>query len=47
MGLGIVDFEIIAHYSETQHEKIFKNYIENNRRDVKPIANDEFIVIDL
>ena len=45
-GLGIVDFEIIAHYSETQHREIFKNYIENNRRIVKTIADDEFIVID-
>lgn len=46
-GLGIVDFQIIAHYSETQHREIFKNYIENNRRNVKPIADNEFIVIDL
>jgi peptidase E len=46
MGLGIVDFEIIAHYSDTQHREIFKNYIENNRRIVKSIANDEFVAID-
>ena len=45
-GFGIVDFEIIAHYSKTQHRKIFKNYIENNKGNVKPIADDEFIVID-
>ena len=45
-GLGIVDFEIIAHYSETQHREIFKNYIENNIRSVKNIADDEFLVID-
>ena len=45
-GLGIVDFEIIAHYSETQHREIFKNYIENNRRIVKTIADNEFLVID-
>ena len=45
-GLGIVDFEIIAHYSATQHEIIFENYIENNKRKVKPIAVNEFILID-
>ena len=45
-GLGIVDFEIIAHYSETQHREIFKNYIENNRRIVKTIADNQFLVID-
>lgn len=46
-GLGIVDFEIIAHYSESIHKKIFKNYIKNNKRIVKPLADNEFVVIDL
>jgi dipeptidase E len=46
-GLGIVDFEVIAHYSEAHHKEIFKNYIENNVREVKPIANNEFTVLEL
>ena len=45
-GLGILDFEIIAHYSETQHKEIFKDYIENNRWNVKLIPDDEFVLID-
>ncbi len=45
-GLGIIDFEIIAHYSEILHKEIFKNYIKNNKRAVKPIADDEYIVIN-
>lgn len=45
-GLGIVDFEIIAHYSESQHSELFKNYIDNNTRTVKTIADDEFIVFE-
>jgi dipeptidase E len=45
-GLGIVDFNIIAHYSETQHKEIFKKYIENNRRIVKPIPDDKYIITD-
>jgi len=45
-GLGIVDFEIIAHYSESQHSELFKNYINNNTRTVKTIADDEFLVLD-
>lgn len=45
-GLGIVDFEIIAHYSETQHRELFKNYIDNNTRTVKTLADDEFLVFD-
>lgn len=46
-GLGIVDFEIFAHYSEVQHEKILERYIENRRKNVKTIADNEFLVIDV
>jgi peptidase E len=46
-GLGIVDFEIIAHYSEAQHKEIFKNYFEDAVRDIRPIADDEFVIIEL
>jgi len=46
-GLGIVDFEIMAHYSETQHKEIFENYVKNKGKIVKPIADNEFIVVDL
>jgi dipeptidase E len=46
-ALGIVDFEIIAHYSKNMHEEIFKNYIKNNKRAVKPLADNEFVIIDL
>ena len=31
-GLDIVDFEIIAHYSENLHKDMFKNYIEILKR---------------
>jgi dipeptidase E len=46
-GLGIVKFEIIAHYSEINHKKIFENYLKNQKREVKTIADNEFLVIDL
>lgn len=46
-GLGIVDFEIFAHYSEIQHKKILEKYLEKNRKEVKTIADNEFIVIDI
>jgi peptidase E len=46
-GLGIVDFEIIAHYSETHHKSIFKDYIEDESRVIKTISDNEFLVIDL
>jgi len=46
-GLGIVDFEIIAHYSEIHHKPIFKEYIEDESRIIKTISDDEFLVIDL
>jgi len=46
-GLGIVDFEIFAHYSEVHHKKILENYIENRKKNVKTIADNEFLVIDV
>jgi len=46
-GLGIVDFEIFAHYSEVQHKKLLESYIENRRKNVKTIADNEFLVIDV
>ena len=44
-ALGIVNFEIIAHYSKTYHKKIFRKYIKANEIEVKTIADDEYIVI--
>ena len=44
--LGIVNFEIIAHYSKTSHKKIFSKYIKENEIEVKMIADDEYIVIN-
>jgi len=46
-GLGILDFEIFAHYSEVHHKKILEHYIDNRSTHVKTIADNEFIVIDL
>ena len=46
-GLGIVDFEIFAHYSEVHHRKILDHYIESSGKNVKTIADDEFLVIDI
>ena len=46
-GLGIVDFEIFAHYSEVHHKKLLESYIENRRKKVKTIADNEFLVIDV
>ena len=46
-GLGIVNFEICAHYSETHHKQFLENYIENNRNEVKLLGDNEFLVIDL
>ena len=45
-GLGIVEFEIIPHYSKVKHEKIIRQYVEQNNRVVKTIADDEYIVIN-
>lgn len=46
-GLGIVNFEICAHYSETHHMRFLENYIENNRNEVKLLRDNDFLVIDL
>lgn len=46
-GLGIVDFEICAHYSEAHHKHIFENYIDNNRNEVKLLSDNDFVVLDL
>ena len=46
-GLGIVDFEICAHYSEAHHKHILENYIEHARNEVKLLGDNEFVVIDL
>ena len=46
-GLGIVDFEIFAHYSEVHHKKILDHYIESRSKNVKTIADNEFLVVDL
>ena len=46
-GLGIVDFEICTHYSETNHKQFLENYIENNSNEVKLLGDNEFVVIDL
>jgi dipeptidase E len=44
--LGIVNFEIIAHYSKALHEKLFRKYIKENDIEVKTIDDDEYIVIN-
>jgi len=46
-GLGFVNFEICAHYSETHHKQFLENYIENNRNEVKLLGDNDFLVIDL
>ena len=46
-GLGIVDFELCAHYSETQHKKILENYVKNKGKNVMMIADNDFLVINL
>ncbi|MHA2282221.1 MAG: Type 1 glutamine amidotransferase-like domain-containing protein [Promethearchaeota archaeon] len=46
-GLGIVNFEICAHYSEKHHKHFLKNYIKNSSNEVKLLGDDDFLVIDL
>jgi peptidase E len=46
-GLGIVDFEIFAHYSEVHHKKILDHYIESRSKNVKTITDNEFLVVDI
>ncbi len=46
-GLGIVNFEICAHYSESSHMKFLEKYIKNTRNEVKLLGDNDFIVIDL
>ncbi|MHA2038172.1 MAG: Type 1 glutamine amidotransferase-like domain-containing protein, partial [Promethearchaeota archaeon] len=46
-GMGIVNFEICAHYSETDHKHFLENYIENSRNEVKLLGDNDFLVIDL
>jgi len=46
-GLGIVDFEIFAHYSKVHHKKILDRFIESRSKNVKTIADNEFLVVDL
>ncbi|MFX1568006.1 MAG: Type 1 glutamine amidotransferase-like domain-containing protein [Promethearchaeota archaeon] len=46
-GLGIVDFEICAHYSETQHKNILDGYLNKKKRGVKLLGDNDFIVLDL
>lgn len=46
-GLGIVNFEICAHYSEKDHKRFLDNYIQNNRNEVKLLGDNDFLVIDL
>jgi len=46
-GLGIVDFEIFAHYSEVHHKKILDHYVESRGNNVKTIADNEFLVVDM
>ncbi len=46
-GLGIVDFEIFVHYSEIHHKKILDHYIESRSKQVKTIADNEFLVVDI
>ncbi|MHA1241432.1 MAG: Type 1 glutamine amidotransferase-like domain-containing protein [Promethearchaeota archaeon] len=46
-GLGIVDFEIFAHYSEVHHKKILDHYIESRGKNVKTLADNEFLVVDI
>ncbi|MFX1451475.1 MAG: Type 1 glutamine amidotransferase-like domain-containing protein [Promethearchaeota archaeon] len=46
-GLGIIDFEVCAHYSEAYHKHIFENYIEKKRNDVKLLSDNDFIILDL
>jgi peptidase E len=46
-GLGIIGFEIFAHYSEIHHKDILENYIIRTGKKVKTISDNEYIIIDL
>jgi len=46
-GLGIVDFEIFAHYSEVHHKKILDHYIESRSKNVKAITDNEFLIVEI
>jgi dipeptidase E len=46
-GLGIVDFEVCTHYSEMQHKHVLEKHIENSKYEVKLIADNDYIIIDL
>jgi peptidase E len=44
-GLGIIDFEVFAHYSK-EWEKAVANYKKTTRNRVKKITDDDYIVIN-
>lgn len=45
-GLGIIDFEVFAHYSEIKHKKFLENYIKHTNNEIKLLGDNEFVVID-
>ena len=44
-GLGLVDFEILPHYDDKDAAGL-KNYSRRYNVEVKPLRNDEFLVVD-
>ena len=46
-GLGIVDFEVFPHYSEGEHKELLSTYRNQSEYEVKPITNEEYLVVDL
>lgn len=46
-GLGIINFEVFPHYDEATQKQILENYKRTANNEVKEIADDGVIVIDL
>ncbi len=46
-GLGIVDFEICAHYSETHHKQLLENYLDKKGNNAKLLSDNDFVVSEL
>jgi peptidase E len=46
-GLKIIDFEVCAHYSETQHKHILESYLIKKKSGVKLLGDNDFVVLEL
>ena len=45
-GINVVDFEVLPHYLPEKDKQILKNYQNKTNNMVKPITDDEYILIE-